>query len=147
LLPTLTALENVLMPMTFANTDPDEAQDRAYELLKQVGLGERWNHQPGRMSGGQQQRVAIARALANSPAIVLADEPTANLDLRTGEEIITILKQLSSAMNVTIISATHDHKMLNICDRVTWIRDGLIERVEKRENLDIKLGVFEEEAH
>jgi len=147
LLPTLTAMENVLMPMTFANTDPDEAQDRAYELLKQVGLGERWNHQPGRMSGGQQQRVAIARALANSPAIVLADEPTANLDLRTGEEIITILKQLSSAMNVTIISATHDHKMLNICDRVTWIRDGLIERVEKRENLDIKLGVFEEEAH
>jgi len=147
LLPTLTALENVLMPMTFANTDPDDARDKAYELLQKVGLGERWNHQPGRMSGGQQQRVAIARALANSPAIVLADEPTANLDLRTGEEVISILKELSSAMNVTIISATHDHKMLNICDRVTWIRDGMIERVEARENLDIHIGVIEGEDH
>jgi len=145
LLPTLTALENVLMPMTFANADPDDAMEKAYELLKRVGLGERWNHQPGRMSGGQQQRVAIARALANSPAIVLADEPTANLDLKTGEEIITILKELSTEMNVTIISATHDHKMLNICDRVTWIRDGLIERVERRENLDIRIGVIQEE--
>jgi putative ABC transport system ATP-binding protein len=147
LLPTLTALENVLMPMTFANADPDDARDRAYHLLQQVGLGERWNHQPGRMSGGQQQRVAIARALANQPAIVLADEPTANLDLKTGEEVITILKELSSAMNVTIISATHDHKMLNICDRVTWIRDGLIERVEERANLDIQIGVIKEESH
>jgi putative ABC transport system ATP-binding protein len=145
LLPTLTALENVLMPMTFANTDPDDAMEKAYELLKRVGLGDRWNHQPGRMSGGQQQRVAIARALANSPAIVLADEPTANLDLKTGEEIITILKELSTEMNVTIISATHDHKMLNICDRVTWIRDGVIERVERRENLDIRIGVIQEE--
>jgi len=147
LLPTLTALENVLMPMTFANMDPDEALDRAYELIQKVGLGERWNHQPGRMSGGQQQRVAIARALANNPAIVLADEPTANLDLKTGEEVIRILKELSSEMNVTIISATHDHKMLNICDRVTWIRDGKIERVEKRENLDIRIGTIEEEHH
>lgn len=145
LLPTLTALENVLMPMIFANADPDEGRERAFELLQKVGLGERWSHQPGRMSGGQQQRVAIARALANNPAIVLADEPTANLDLRTGEEVIGILKELSSEMNVTIISATHDHKMLNICDRVTWIRDGRIERVEERENLDIRIGTIEGE--
>ncbi|MBN1807538.1 MAG: ABC transporter ATP-binding protein [Planctomycetes bacterium] len=145
LLPMLTALENVMMPMTFANVDPDEARDRSYDLLKKVGLGERWNHRPGRMSGGQHQRVAIARSLANNPAIVLADEPTANLDLRTGAEIIAMLKELCRQMGVTVISATHDHKMLDICDRVTWIRDGMIERIEKREDLDIQVGVIEEE--
>jgi len=145
LLPMLTALENVTMPMIFANVDPDTARDRAYEILQKVGLGDRWNHRPGRMSGGQHQRVAIARSLANSPAIVLADEPTANLDLKTGAEIIAILKQLSKEMGVTVISATHDHKMLDICDRVTWIRDGMIERVEERANLNIQVGVIEEE--
>ena len=140
LLPTLTALENVHTPMIFANVDPDEARGRAYELLKKVGIGDRWNHRPGRMSGGQQQRVAIARALANNPAIVLADEPTGNLDLKTGEDIIAMLKALSKEMGVTVISATHDHKMLSICDRVVWIRDGMIERIEKREDLDIRVG-------
>jgi putative ABC transport system ATP-binding protein len=144
LLPMLTAMENVTMPMIFANVDPDDARERAYSILERVGLGERWNHQPGRMSGGQQQRVAIARALVNRPAIVLADEPTANLDTRTGEEIIAILKELSTEMNVTIISATHDHKMLDICDRVTWIRDGMVEKIEKRENLQIDIGVMQE---
>ncbi len=144
LLPMLTAMENVTMPMIFANVDPDDARERAYNILERVGLGERWSHQPGRMSGGQQQRVAIARALVNRPAIVLADEPTANLDTRTGEEIISILKELSTEMNVTIISATHDHKMLNICDRVTWIRDGMVEKIEKRENLQIDVGVMQE---
>ena len=140
LLPTLTALENVNMPMIFANVDPDEARDRGYELLRKVGIGDRWNHRPGRMSGGQQQRVAIARALANSPAIVLADEPTGNLDLQTGANIIAMLKELSKEMNVTVISATHDHKMLSICDRVVWIRDGHIDSIEKREDLDIQVG-------
>jgi putative ABC transport system ATP-binding protein len=140
LLPTLTALENVTMPMTFANVDPDDARDRGYDLLQKVGIGHRWDHRPGRMSGGQQQRVAIARALANNPAIVLADEPTANLDLHTGADIIAMLKQLCREMGVTVISATHDHKMLDICDRVVWIRDGQIERVEKREDLNIKVG-------
>ena len=140
LLPMLTAIENVMMPMTFANIHPDEARDRAFGLLNKVGLGDRWSHRPGRMSGGQQQRVAIARALANHPAIVLADEPTANLDFKTGDEVIAMLKDLCREMGVTVISATHDHKMLSICDRVVWIRDGRIERVEKRENLDIQVG-------
>ena len=142
LLPTLTALENITMPMTFANVDPDDARDRGYELCQEVGIGHRWNHRPGRMSGGQQQRVAIARALANNPAIVLADEPTGNLDLKTGADIITMLKELCRRMGVTVISATHDHKMLNICDRVVWIRDGRIERIERREDLDIHVGTI-----
>jgi len=142
LLPTLTALENVTMPMTFANVDPDEARDRGFDILQRVGIGHRWSHRPGRMSGGQQQRVAIARALANQPAIVLADEPTANLDLKTGADIIAMLKALCAEMGVTVISATHDHKMLNICDRVVWIRDGRIERVEMREDIDIEVGTI-----
>ncbi|MCX7803800.1 MAG: ABC transporter ATP-binding protein [Planctomycetota bacterium] len=140
LLPALTALENVMMPMLFANVDPDEARDKAVEILRRVGLGDRIFHRPARMSGGQQQRVAIARAMANDPAIVLADEPTANLDLHTGKAIIDLLKELSRTLNVTVVSATHDHKMLNICDRVVWIRDGKIERIELRENLKITVG-------
>jgi len=147
LLPTLTALENVTMPMVFANVDPDDARDRGYDLLQKVGIGHRWDHRPGRMSGGQQQRVAIARALANNPAIVLADEPTANLDLHTGADIIAMLKQLCRELGVTVISATHDHKMLDICDRVVWIRDGLIERIEKREDLKIQVGSIDGEHH
>lgn len=147
LLPTLTAMENVTLPMTFANVGADEARERGYELLQRVGLGERWSHRPGRMSGGQQQRVAIARALANRPAIVLADEPTANLDLKTGADCIAVLKQLSQEMGVTVISATHDHKMLDICDRVVWVRDGRVERVERREDLNIQVGSIEGESH
>jgi len=143
LLPTLTALENVMMPMTFADADPDDAREKAYDLLQKVGIGHRWDHRPGRMSGGQQQRVAIARALANSPAIVLADEPTANLDLKTGADVITMLKELCSEMGVTVISATHDHKMLAICDRVVWIRDGMVERIENREDLNIEVGTID----
>ena len=146
LLPILTAMENVIMPMRFANVDPDEARQRAYDLLEQVGIGDRWNHRPGRMSGGQQQRVAIARALANRPAIVLADEPTGNLDLQTGADIIAILKSLCQDMRVTVVSATHDHKMLDICERVVWIRDGLVERIERREDIDIQVGKIEGEA-
>ncbi len=147
LLPTLTALENVTLPMIFANVDPDEARDRAYELLQKVGLGNRWQNRPGKMSGGQQQRVAVARALANSPTIVLADEPTANLDLKTGAEVIAMLKDLCREMGVTVISATHDHKMLDICERVVWVRDGRIERVERREDLKIEVGSIEGEGH
>ena len=140
LLPTLTALENVSLPMLFANVDADTARDKGADILRRVGLSDRIFHRPGRMSGGQQQRVAVARAMANDPAMVLADEPTGNLDLRTGEEIINLLKELSVELSVTVISATHDHKMLNICDRVAWIRDGMIERIELREDLKISVG-------
>ena len=143
LLPTLTALENVSIPMLFANVDPDTARNKAAEILEKVGLGDRVFHRPGRMSGGQQQRVAIARAMANDPAIVLADEPTANLDLHTGEDVIHLLKDLSAELKVTVISATHDHKMLNLCDRVAWICDGQVERIELRENLQISVGTID----
>lgn len=140
LLPMLTALENVVLPMIFANVDPDEAREHAYGLLEQVGLEHRWTHRPGRMSGGQQQRLAIARALSNRPSIVLADEPTGNLDVQTGAEIIRLLKELSCAMDVTVVSATHDHKMLDVSDRVVWIRDGRIERIERREDVRVVVG-------
>jgi putative ABC transport system ATP-binding protein len=92
------------------------------------------------MSGGQQQRVAVARALANDPVIVLADEPTANLDVKTGEEIIHLLRDLRNERGVTVISATHDMKMLDVSDRILWIRDGKVDRLEERKNLNIRIG-------
>lgn len=140
LIPVMTALENVTLPMIFAGLTTDEAIEKGVELLKLVGLGDRLHHKPNELSGGQQQRVAIARALANDPGIVLADEPTGNLDLRTGKEIITLLKRLNREKGVTIISATHDLKMIDVSDRVVWIRDGKIERIEERERLEISVG-------
>lgn len=139
----MTALENVTLPMVFAGMNNDQAVEKGIELLEIVGLGDRFRHKPFELSGGQQQRVAVARALANDPAIILADEPTGNLDLTTGEEIIKLLKTLSSERNVTIISATHDIKMLNVSDQVVWIRDGRIEKIEKREELSISVGQIE----
>lgn len=144
LIPVMTALENVTLPMTFAGIGSDEAVERGMELLKQVGLDTRYGHKPSELSGGQQQRVAVARALANNPAIVLADEPTGNLDLTTGEEIINLLKQMSADRGVTIISATHDFKMLNVSDEVIWIRDGLIDKIEQRDELNISIGAIDE---
>jgi putative ABC transport system ATP-binding protein len=136
----MTALENVTLPMIFAGVHNDAAVAKGIQLLNLVGLGDRFRHKPSELSGGQQQRVAVARALANDPAIILADEPTGNLDLTTGEEIISLLKSLSRERNVTIISATHDIKMLNVSDQVVWIRDGRIERIEDRDELSISVG-------
>ncbi len=136
----MTALENVTLPMIFAGINNDEAVEKGIQLLELVGLGDRFKHKPFELSGGQQQRVAIARALANDPAIILADEPTGNLDLNTGEEIITLLKRMSQERNVTVISATHDIKMLNVSDQVVWIRDGRIEKIEDRDQLSISIG-------
>lgn len=140
LLPAYDALTNVMMPLMFCGWDQRKAAARAKEVLEKVGLGNRITHRPDELSGGQQQRVAIARALANEPCILLADEPTANLDLHTGEEIINLMRQLCTELGVTVITATHDHKMLACSDRVLWIKDGRIDRLEKREDLQIKVG-------
>jgi putative ABC transport system ATP-binding protein len=136
----MTALENITLPMIFAGLNNDAAVEKGLQLLELVGLGDRYSHKPFELSGGQQQRVAIARALANDPAIILADEPTGNLDLTTGEEIIALLKRLSEERNVTVISATHDFKMLNVSDQVVWIRDGTVDKIEDREELSISIG-------
>jgi putative ABC transport system ATP-binding protein len=143
LIPVMSALENVKLPMVFAGMNNDESHDKAAGLLKRVGLGERLFHKPSELSGGQQQRVAIARAMANDPAIILADEPTGNLDLSTGKEIITLLKALQTEGGVTVISATHDMKMLDASDRIVWIRDGRVERIEERASLAIAVGTID----
>jgi len=143
LIPVMTALENITIPMTFAGVSNDDALQRGMDLLDQVGLTGRHGHRPSELSGGQQQRVAVARALANSPSIVLADEPTGNLDLTTGGDIIKLLKELSLERGVTVISATHDYKMLNVSDQVVWIRDGRIDKIQERDELDIRTGGLE----
>jgi putative ABC transport system ATP-binding protein len=143
LLPTQTALENVMFPMIIAGLKTDEAQEKAAAILKRVELSHRMFNRPSEMSGGQQQRVAIARAFANDPAIILADEPTGNLDLQTGKLIIELLRQLNKERGATIISATHDHKMLAVSDRILWIRDGKVDRTQNREDLNIQEGVIE----
>ncbi len=138
----MTALENVTVPMSFAGVSPEEARRRGMELLDLVGIADRWDHRPIEMSGGQQQRVAIARAMCNLPQILLADEPTANLDLATGESILATLQRINQERGVTVICSTHDHRLLKMCDRIMWIRDGMVERVESRENIKIKVGTI-----
>jgi putative ABC transport system ATP-binding protein len=140
----MTALENVTTPMLFAGVIADEARKRGMRLLERVGLQQKWFHLPKELSGGQQQRVAIARALANVPRILLCDELTANLDLKTGEEIIGVLVDLNQNDGVTIICATHDYRMLDKSDRIFWIRDGQIERIQNRQDMKIKIGKIEE---
>jgi putative ABC transport system ATP-binding protein len=141
LLPAYDAATNVCLPLLFCAWSLDRAMERAKQVLRRVGLGDRLHHRPDELSGGQQQRVAIARALANEPAIILADEPTANLDLVTGEEIIHLLWELCRELGVTVVTATHDHKMLDVSDRILWIKDGSIERLERRQDVDIRVGV------
>ena len=140
LIPVMTALENVVLPTIFAGMPTDEGIERGMEMLNKVGLGHRFHHRPTELSGGQQQRVAIARSLANRPSIVLADEPTGNLDLKTGTEIIELLRELNRNEGVTIISATHDYKMVDVSDRVVWIRDGIIAKIEERADIDLTIG-------
>ena len=140
LIPVMTALENVTLPMIFAGVSTDESIDKGVGLLDLVGLGDRVQHKPLELSGGQQQRVAVARALANDPAIVLADEPTGNLDRKIGREIIELLKRLNQEKAVTIISATHDLKMLDVSDRIIWVEDGRIARIQNREDLTLDVG-------
>jgi putative ABC transport system ATP-binding protein len=142
LIPVLTAQENIELPMIFAGISQEQRTEKSKSLLALVGLGDRLKHRPGELSAGQQQRVAIARALANDPAIVLADEPTGNLDLQTGHDIINLLKKLNQERNVTIIAATHDLKMIDVSDKILTIRDGKIEKVGTPK--DFKAGILEE---
>ncbi|MFQ1020749.1 ABC transporter ATP-binding protein [Tardisphaera saccharovorans] len=138
LIPTLTALDNVALPMVFAGISKAERQKRAAELLERVGLKDRMDHLPTELSGGQQQRVAIARALANQPSIILADEPTANLDLNTGLEIIGLLRDLNKELGVTVITNTHDLKVIDVSDRIAWLSDGQFQRIEDK--IEVEIG-------
>ena len=141
----MTALENVSLPMIFAGMSADESREKGVDLLTLVGLGDRVQHKPLELSGGQQQRVAIARSLANDPAIVLADEPTGNLDTKTGLEIIALLRRLNAENGVTIITATHDHKMLDVSDRIFHMADGKVDKIEARDEIDLHVGKLDGE--
>jgi putative ABC transport system ATP-binding protein len=143
LIQVMSCIENVMLPMAFAGRNSEEAREKAMEILELVGLGDRALHKPAEMSGGQQQRVAVARALANAPDILLADEPTANLDLKTGKEIIDLFCRLRDKLGVTVISATHDLKMLKASDRIAWIDDGRLTRLSTPAELNIDV----EEIH
>ncbi|MDP7141134.1 MAG: ABC transporter ATP-binding protein [Candidatus Woesearchaeota archaeon] len=126
LIPTLSAIENVMLPMVFQETVKEKRLERANYLLGLMELGDRKNHKPTELSGGQQQRVAIARALANDPAVILADEPTGNLDSKTGRTVMNFLNKLHKEENKTIIMVTHDDKLAKEADRVAFLKDGHI---------------------
>jgi len=131
LLPRADALHNVELPLIYAGKPAKERRARAKELLDLVGLGDRMHHRPNELSGGQRQRVAIARALVNNPSIVLADEPTGNLDTKTGHEIMTLLEEIHRKGN-TVILVTHEEEVAALAHRIVRLRDGLIESDQKR---------------
>jgi len=126
LVSTMTALQNVAFPMYFTRIPPKERQERAQRLLERVGLGDRMGHKPTELSGGQQQRVAIARALANDPTIILADEPTGNLDSHTGGEVMALLAQLNREENRTVVIVSHDPSVTEYATRTIQLLDGKI---------------------
>jgi putative ABC transport system ATP-binding protein len=130
LIPTLTALENVMLPLEFQDVDSSTAKKKAFGLLKLVGLGDRVHHLPSQLSGGQQQRVAISRALSVDPEIILADEPTGNLDSKTGEFIMNFLAKIHSSDSKTIIIVTHDLHLVKHAERVVHLKDGRVERID-----------------
>ena len=126
LIPILSAAENVEIPLRLLSADPAERDRRVHELLGLVGLGVRANHRPAELSGGEQQRVSVARALAARPKLLLADEPTGQLDLETGRRIMQLLRDVVAAEGVTVIVATHDPMMLDVADRVVELHDGAL---------------------
>ncbi len=126
LIPTLSALENVALPIVFQSLDREKRIIKSTELLKIVELGDRMNHKPAELSGGQQQRVAIARSLANDPEVILADEPTGNLDSSTGENVIRFLQNLNRKEGKTIIMVTHDNNVARHANRIEFLKDGKI---------------------
>jgi putative ABC transport system ATP-binding protein len=131
LYPTLNVLENVELPMIIAETYKEERRKRALELLKAVGMEKRISHLPSQLSGGERQRVAIARALANNPTLILADEPTGNLDSKSGEEILQLLKKLQEKENKTVVIVTHNQRVVKYAERIIYFRDGKILKEEK----------------
>ena len=136
LLPTLTAMENVTLPLIFKNVPLKERNERAMEMLKNVGLEERAHHKPHEMSGGQQQRVSIARAFINSPQVVFADEPTGNLDTRTTYEMMDLITAMAKKNNQTLVIVTHDLELAEYADRFVMLSDGIIERIEDKTQVE-----------
>ncbi len=134
LLPRLSTLDNVALPLVYAGMSKSERNDKAVSVLESVGLGDRITHKPNELSGGQRQRVAIARALVNDPAIILADEPTGNLDTKTSIEIMEIFEKIHANGN-TIIVVTHEPDIAEHCHRIVKLRDGLVETDERNQNI------------
>lgn len=134
LLPRSTALDNVMLPLVYAGFTKEQRLKRAKEVLEQVGLGERMMHKPNELSGGQRQRVAIARALVNKPAIILADEPTGNLDSKTSVEIMGLLEEIHKQGN-TIVLVTHEEDIAQHAHRIVRLKDGVVERDYKNDNI------------
>jgi putative ABC transport system ATP-binding protein len=134
LLARTSALANVELPLVYAGISGRERRLRAAESLELVGLGNRQDHKPNELSGGQQQRVAIARALINRPKLILADEPTGNLDTKTSEEIMHLFRRLNRERGMTIVFVTHDPETSAYCDRIVHVRDGKVERDERRDH-------------
>ncbi len=128
LIPTLTAYENVEMPLLLNGHSPKDRRDRVMELLKAVDLEDRANNRPDQLSGGQQQRVAVARALASKPTLILADEPTANLDTANGKQVMEIMARLNQETGVTFVFATHDPRVIGYAKRIVTLHDGVIEK-------------------
>ena len=137
LIPSISARKNIEVPLIFANVPKEERKRRSLEELKRVGLEERGNHKPNQLSGGQQQRVAVASALINKPRLLLADEPTANLDIKTGKLILDLLKEINLEEGITVINSSHDLRAIDMADTITYLRGGKI--VESMERQVIKI--------
>jgi len=139
LIPTLSALENVILPTIFQNMPEEERLERGKKLLTTFGLGDRIDHKPNELSGGQQQRVAIARALVNNPEIILADEPTGNLDSKSGKQVMAMLAQLHTEEKKTVILVTHDTDLVKYSEKTVYIKDGIIEKITTNHRSHLKI--------